>query len=97
VIDLDRTEVWMSRPDLQAGFNGWQAIDPTPPPQFWQNNSGGSIHNTANNCSVVSFLCIIHQIKRIEDHGLLNLSVGAHLPSSLFVVAKLDSLTIPPT
>ncbi|KAI9551380.1 hypothetical protein GHT06_021713 [Daphnia sinensis] len=34
------TEVWMSRPDLQAGFNGWQAIDPTPPPQFWQNNSG---------------------------------------------------------
>nr|CAH0102530.1 unnamed protein product [Daphnia galeata] len=39
------TEVWMSRPDLQAGFNGWQAIDPTPPPQFWQNNSGGDQKN----------------------------------------------------
>ena len=35
----------MSRPDLQAGFNGWQAIDPTPPPQFWQNNSGGGLRN----------------------------------------------------
>ncbi|XP_045033686.1 hemocyte protein-glutamine gamma-glutamyltransferase isoform X1 [Daphnia magna] len=34
------TEVWMSRPDLQTGFNGWQAIDPTPPPQYWQKNSG---------------------------------------------------------
>ncbi|XP_046444079.1 hemocyte protein-glutamine gamma-glutamyltransferase-like isoform X1 [Daphnia pulex] len=34
------TEVWMSRPDLQTGFNGWQAIDPTPPPQFWQKNGG---------------------------------------------------------
>ena len=33
----------MSRPDLQPGFNGWQAIDPTPPPQHWKNNSGGNI------------------------------------------------------
>ncbi|XP_046646771.1 hemocyte protein-glutamine gamma-glutamyltransferase-like [Daphnia pulicaria] len=34
------TEVWMSRPDLQANCNGWQAIDPTPPPHFWQKNTG---------------------------------------------------------
>ena len=23
-------EVWMARPDLQAGYGGWQAIDATP-------------------------------------------------------------------
>ena len=23
-------EVWMTRPDLQAGYGGWQAIDATP-------------------------------------------------------------------
>ncbi|XP_046458775.1 hemocyte protein-glutamine gamma-glutamyltransferase-like [Daphnia pulex] len=34
------TEVWMSRPDLQANCNGWQANDPTPPPHFWQKNTG---------------------------------------------------------
>ncbi|XP_059353228.1 hemocyte protein-glutamine gamma-glutamyltransferase-like isoform X1 [Daphnia carinata] len=45
------TEVWMSRPDLQAGFNGWQAIDPTPPPQFWQNNSGGKFSINLNKFS----------------------------------------------
>jgi hypothetical protein len=45
---LRRSEVWMSRPDLQANCNGWQAIDPTPPPHFWQKNSGG-IHIFLNN------------------------------------------------
>ncbi|XP_057379991.1 hemocyte protein-glutamine gamma-glutamyltransferase-like [Daphnia carinata] len=34
------TEVWMSRLDLQPGYNGWQAVDPTPPPQYRQNNTG---------------------------------------------------------
>jgi hypothetical protein len=89
----------MSRPDLQTGFNGWQAIDPTPPPQFWQKNGGGNFVGVLFLflvlCSVKC--CFISQTRRTVDHGLLKNSDEAHLPLSLFVVAKLDSLTIPPT
>ena len=89
----------MSRPDLQTGFNGWQAIDPTPPPQFWQKNGGGnfSISYFGFSSLVINLNLFISQTKRAEDHGLLKNSEEVHPLSSLFVVAKLASLTIPLT
>ena len=84
----------MSRPDLQPGFNGWQAIDPTPPPKHWKNNSGGklSLIFMKDNFTYNYFLL---KIKNTEDPGLSRPSVGDLLPSSLSVAEKLDSLTIP--
>jgi hypothetical protein len=57
----------MSRPDLQTGFNGWQAIDPTPPPQFWQKNGGGKYSVYYLYCICALFSIQIYSFPRQKE------------------------------
>lgn len=58
----------MARPDLKAGFDGWQASDPTP-----QEKSEG------NNTNYISYLFYRLHYIQCADYILCNLILGIAL------------------